>query len=141
MSMHESFEREDSIGPGSDRAFGLVFAVFFAIVAVWPLLFGDGGVRMWALIIAAGFVAVALLRASLLRPLNRLWTRFGLLLHRVVNPLVMGLMFYVVITPAALIMRAFGKDPMRRGFDRSATSYWIERNPPGPPPDTMPNQF
>ena len=141
MSMHESFEREDSIGPGSDRAFGLVFAVFFAIVAVWPLLFGDGGVRMWALIIAAGFVAVALLRASLLRPLNRLWTRFGLLLHRVVNPLVMGLMFYVVITPAALIMRVLGKDPMRRGFDRTATSYWIERNPPGPAPDTMPRQF
>ncbi len=141
MSMHVSFEREGCVGPGSDRAFGFVFAGFFASVAAWPLVFGGGGVRWWALAIAAGFLAVALFHASLLRPLNRLWTRFGLLLHRVVNPLVMGLMFYAVITPAALIMRLAGKDPMRRGFDRDATSYWIERTPPGPAPDSMPNQF
>jgi hypothetical protein len=77
----------------------------------------------------------------LLRPFNRLWFRFGLLLSRVVNPLVMGLLFYFTVTPIGLIMRALGKDPLRLRFDRGARTYWIDRQPPGPEPETMRQQF
>jgi hypothetical protein len=84
---------------------------------------------------------LALIRPRLLAPLNRLWTKLGLLMFHVVNPVVMLLLFIVTIVPAGLIMRAVGHDPMRRRFDPQARSYWIERDPPGPPPDSLRNQF
>jgi len=76
-----------------------------------------------------------------LRPLNRLWLRFGLLLHAVMNPLIMGLLFYGTVMPIGLLMRLFGKDPLNLKRDAQASSYWIMRTPPGPAPDTMSNQF
>jgi hypothetical protein len=87
------------------------------------------------------FLAAALLRPALLAPLNRLWTRFGLLLHRIVSPVVLGIMFFAVITPMAWIRRALGNDPLRLRFDREARTYWVDRQPPGPPPETLTNQF
>ncbi len=78
---------------------------------------------------------------SLLAPLNRVWTKFGLLLHKVVSPIVLGVMFYLVITPTGLLMRLFGKDPLRLKFDGTAKSYWIPREPPGPKPDSIKDQF
>jgi len=114
--------------------------VVFLLLALYPLL--DGGtVRLWALGLAAAFLALALVRPALLAPLNALWTRLGLVLHKIVNPLVLGLMFYAVLTPTALLLRLFGKDLVGRDFDRQRTSYWVERQPPGPPPETMKNQF
>jgi len=85
--------------------------------------------------------AVAMLAPTLLAPLNRLWTRFGLLLHRIVSPVVLGIMFFLVVTPMGLLMRAFGKDPLRLRFEKDLPSYWINRNPPGPAPDTLDHQF
>jgi len=140
QGFHENFERRGEVKGGSDRSFGIVFAVFFAIMALWPLL-GEGAVRLWALLLAAAFLAVALVRPALLAPLNRLWTRFGLLLHKLVNPLVLGLMFLLAVTPVALVMRALGKDVLRRRFEPEAPSYWIEREEAGPAPETMRNQF
>ena len=102
---------------------------------------GGGQVRIWAIGIAAAFAVVALARPGVLAPLNRLWTRFGLLLHKVVSPLIMGMLFYLTVTPIGLLMRAMGKDPLRLRPDPDAASYWIERDPPGPPPETMKNQF
>jgi hypothetical protein len=87
------------------------------------------------------FAGAALLRPGVLAPLNRLWMRFGLLLAKVVNPLVLGLLFFVTILPIGLIMRALGKDLLRLKLDRSARSYWIAREPPGPPPPSMRNQY
>jgi hypothetical protein len=84
---------------------------------------------------------VALLWPAVLAPLNRIWTRFGLLLHRIVSPVVLGVMFFGVVTPMGLVMRALGKDPLRLRFDPAARTYWIERRPPGPAPDTLNNQF
>ena len=78
---------------------------------------------------------------KILSPLNRLWFRFGLLLHHIVNPVVMALLFFTTVTPMALIMRLLGKDPLRRKFDPEADSYWIPRQPAGPAPETMKNQF
>ena len=140
MSSHEDFRREGAVKPSSDRAFGLVFAMVFALIALWPLL-DDAPPRWWALAVAGGFACLALAAPKLLAPANRLWSGFGLLLGRVVNPLVMGLLFYLVVTPTGLIMRAFGKDPLRLARDPDAASYWIERTPPGPAPGGMPRQF
>ncbi len=137
---HERLEREEVIQGSSNRGFGLVFAVVFAIVSLWPLT-GGGAVRLWALAVAAVFLVLALAAPRSLAPLNKVWTKFGLLLHKIVNPLVMGLLFYLVVTPMGLAMRALGKRPLSLGFDREAPSYWIERRPPGPKPETMNNQF
>ena len=140
QGFHEDFGRSDEVKGSSDRTFGFVFTVLFAVIGLWPLM-GGGGVRLWSLALAGSFLALALVRPSLLRPLNRLWMKFGLLLHMIVNPLVMGLLFYVTVTPIGLVMRLVGKDPLGRRFDPAAESYWVLRDPPGPAPETMKNQF
>jgi hypothetical protein len=125
---------------GSDRSFCFLFAVVLAIVALWPLR-SSLAPRWWALMLSAGLLAAGLLRPSLLRPANRLWTRFGLLLHRLTSPIVTAVIFYALITPTGIIMRLLGRDPLRLRFDRSSATYWLPRNPPGPLPNTMRNQF
>jgi hypothetical protein len=137
---HESFDRDQVVRGSSDRSFGFVFAVVFLVIALFPLMFG-GGVRLWSLGVAVVFAVVALAAPRILAPLNRLWLRFGLLLHRIVSPIVLGIMFFLVITPIGLLMRALGKDPLRLRFDRGASTYWIPREPPGPPPDSFTDQF
>lgn len=124
----------------SDRAFGLVFATVFLLVALYPLLFG-AGIRWWAAVVAAVFGACAVAVPRLLAPLNRAWTRFGLVLHKIVSPVVLGIMFFGVILPTGLLMRLLGKDPLRLAFDPAAPSYWITRQPPGPAPESFPDQF
>ncbi len=119
-------QTHSGIDAGSERGFGFVFAAVFAVISLWPLI-GGGGVRLWALAIAALFLAAALVRPNILRPLNRLWFRFGLLLGRIISPIVMAVVFCVAITPTALIVRAFGKDLLRLKFDPDAESYWIRR--------------
>ncbi|MFQ5785627.1 MAG: SxtJ family membrane protein [Alphaproteobacteria bacterium] len=140
MSTHEDFDRKHEARISSDRAFGLVFAGALAAVGLWPVLDGNGA-RWWALGLAFVLLAAALSGPAWLGPANRLWARFGLALHRVVNPLITGLVFYLVVTPTGLALRALGKDPLRLRLDTSAKSYWIERRPPGPAPDTMKRQF
>ena len=138
MATHESFTRAHAVKTSSNRAFGLVFAAVFAAVALWPLLRGDA-LRWWSAALAAALLIVASLRPALLAPFNRVWTRFGLLLHKLTSPLIMGLVFYGAVTPTAWIMRALGKDPLRRTIDRAAPSYWIVREPPTP--DSIKHQF
>ena len=139
-AFHEDFGRDDGAKAGSERGFGIVFAVVFVIIGLWPLW--DGGpMRFWALIVAGAFLAAGLFAPAILRPLNQLWFLFGMALHKVVNPLVMGLLFYLTVTPIALIMRLVGKDPLNRRFDVESKSYWVERDPGDPAPETMPRQF
>jgi len=138
--LHEDFRREEELKGSSSRTFGLIFTGFFLLVAFGPLV-RHGEVRVWALGVAALFLLAALARPSLLAPLNRLWLKFGLMLHKIVNPIVMALMFFLTVTPIGVAMRLSGKDILRLRLDRAARSYWIERNPPGPAPDTMKNQF
>ena len=124
----------------SDRSFGLVFAGFFIILGAYNW-WHQG--RWWpALIaIAAAFLAIALLRPNILAPLNRMWTKLGLLMAMVVSPILLGLLFLVVVTPMGLLMRLSGKDPLRLRDGSGADSYWIVRQPPGPAGDTMGDQF
>lgn len=139
-SFHEQLSQHGAVKKSSERTFGLVFAAFLGLLAFLPLLH-HGQVRLWALIAAAVFLAVAVVAPRLLGPLNHLWFLLGRLLHRIVNPVIMGLLFFVVITPAALLLRLAGKDLLRLKRDPQATSYWIHRTPPGPEPQSLKNMF
>ena len=141
QASHERLESEDASleqGP-TDRSFGVTFAVVFALLGAW-LFYKDTPYWMLSGGLALAFLAVALARPSLLGVLNRLWAKLGHVLHKVVSPLVLGALFFGVITPFGLLRRTIGQDPMQRRYDKGARSYWIEREP-GPAPDTMRNQF
>jgi len=118
----------------------MVFAVVFAIIGLFPLLY-SGEVRPWALAGAGLILAAGLFFPIVLRPMNWLWFMLGMALHKLMGPLVMGLVFYLTVTPIALIMRMIGKDPLNRRFDPSAKSYWVERDPAELTPETMRRQF
>ncbi len=139
MSRHNQ-TREQTVRSTSDRSFGYVFGAVFLIVALWPLL-SSNGIRAWAVIVSAAFFLAARVFPALLGPLNRLWMRFGLLLHKLVSPLALGILFYLFVTPMGVIMRLMGKDFLRLRFDAAAPSYWIARDPPGPRPESLKNQF
>jgi hypothetical protein len=137
---HEALERDEQIVAGSDRSFGLVMAGAFAVVTVlnaWHV----GRIWPWTASLAAGFLIASLLKPAVLNPLNRIWLKFGLLLHKVVNPLIMALLFYGTVLPTGLVLRAMGKDLLRLKREPDANSYWIVRVPPGPSPETMKDQF
>jgi hypothetical protein len=135
----ENLARKETLVAGSTRSFGLVMAAFFAILCVialwraatwfWPGIFAG---------ISTAFALAALTAPALLQPLNQIWFRFGLLLHAIINPLVMGLMFFTVITPIALIMRALGKRPIALRGDKASGSYWVTRSEP---PGSMTRQY
>ena len=140
MSNTETVVAYRAVTRGSDRSFGIVFACVFALIGLWPMLHGSAP-RLWALAVAAACLAAALLRPQFLSPLNRLWFRFGLLLHHVVNPVLMLLIYYGAVVPTGLVLRALGKDVLRLKLDRAAASYWIIRDPPGPAVGSMEKQF
>lgn len=131
----EDLYDEEPRGP-SDRSVGLVFAGFFAIFA--GVLWYSGKSWPWALAAAAAFAAIALLRPSLLGPLYRVWMKFGLLLHNITNPIILGALFFLVVMPVGLLRRAFGADPLR--LRRRGGSYWIER-PEGEAPVDLKEPF
>lgn len=138
---HERLVSDESAADiGSNRAFGIVFAVVFAAIGLWPLPGGDPP-RGWALAAAAALLAVALARAAWLAPFNRVWFRFGLLLQRVVHPVVLAVIYFGVVTPTGLVLRALGNDPLRRRREPDAATYWIRRDPPGPERESMTRQF
>lgn len=118
----------------------MVFAAVFLLVGAWPLFAGEAP-RWWALAVAGAFLLAGLILPRVLRPLNSAWLRFGLVLHRITSPLILAMLFYLTVLPTGLAMRALGKDPLRLRFDRNARSYWIERSPPGPDPESLRNQF
>ena len=140
QATHEAFSRDEPVVAGSDRAFGLVMAAAFGIVT---LLNGwhDGRIWPWTGGVAALFLAAALIRPAMLNPLNRLWLKFGLALHGVVNPVVMALLFYGTVLPTGLIMRALGKDLLRLKRQPGAESYWMVRAPSGPAPEPIEEQL
>lgn len=138
--MHEILDRQDEIKVGSERGFGIVFSCVFTLIGLWPL-FASAPIRWWALIVATVFIVCAFFIPIALRPLNILWFKIGMLMYKVVNPITMALLYYFTVVPTGLVMRLCGKDPLNRSFDRDASSYWIDRDPPGPAPESMKNQF
>ena len=121
---------------GSNRSFGIVFFIVFLLIAIYPLI-NSQGLRVWSLIIAIIFLFLGLINSKVLTPLNKLWFKFGILLGRIVSPVIMGVIFFLVVTPIALIMRIIGKDLLNLKFNKEK-SYWIEKTGPK---SKMKNQF
>ena len=109
----------------SNRNFGVVFFIVFLIIALWPLL-KQNEIRIWSLIISFIFFVLGLINSKLLTPLNKLWFKFGILLGNIISPIVMGIVFFLVVTPTGLIMKLFRKDPMNLKKNKSDT-YWIKK--------------
>ena len=126
----------DEVKIGSNKSFGIVFFIVFLIIGIYPLL-NHNEVRLWSLIISIIFLILGSLNSKLLTPLNKIWFKFGILLGRIVSPVIMGLIFFLVVTPIALIMRIIGKDLLNLKFNKEK-SYWIEKTGPK---SKMKNQF
>ena len=125
---------------GSERSFGVVFAVVFVLIGVWPLI-GASGPKWWAFGVASVFGLAAVLRPSVLRPLKLVWLGLGRFMHRVISPLVMSVIFFFCVTPIAWIMRLRGKDVLSLARRPDLPTYWITRNPSLPASNTMNKQF
>ncbi len=126
----------DDIKISSNRSFGIVFFVVFALIAFYPLI-KQGDIRIWSLIVSLIFLVLGLLNSKILNPLNKVWFKFGIFLGKIVSPLVMGIIFFFVVTPIGFIMRLLKKDLLNLKF-KDNKSYWIEKNEPK---SKMKNQF
>jgi|TARA_B100000315_G_scaffold40600_1_gene35441 hypothetical protein len=128
--------RED-IKISSNRSFGIVFFIFFLIVSIYPLIKG-GEIRIWSLFIALIFLILGIINSKLLTPLNKIWFRFGILLGNFVSPIIMGIVFFIVVTPVSLILRLLGKDVLSLKKNNKKRTYWIDKSDPK---SKMKNQF
>ena len=111
----------------SNRSFGIVFFFVFVIVSLWPLI-NENSLRVWSIFVAIIFLILGLMNSKLLTPLNILWFKFGKLLGFIIAPIVMGIVFFVVITPTGLIMKIIGKDLLNNKYNNKIKSYWINRS-------------
>jgi len=121
---------------GSNRSFGIVFFIVFLVISLWPLL-NSNEIRIWALIISLVFLILGLLNSKILAPLNKIWFKFGIFLGNIVSPIVMGLIYFVVVTPIALLLKVFGKDVLSLKKNKSNT-YWKNKEKYN---TSMKNQF
>ena len=126
----------DDIKISSNRSFAIVFFVVFLIIAIYPLTHG-GDIRIWSAIISFIFLVLGFLNSSILTPLNKVWFKFGILLGKIISPLIMGIIFFLVVTPIGLLMRLLGKDLINLKYNNNK-SYWIEKKGPK---SKMKNQF
>ena len=120
----------------SNRSFGIIFFIVFSIIALYPLIY-NGEIRIWSITISLIFLVLGLLNSKILTPLNKIWFKFGIFLGKIISPFVMGIIFFLVVTPIGLIMRLIGKDLLNLKYSNNK-SYWIEKNGPK---SKMKNQF
>ena len=126
----------DDIKISSNRSFGIVFFIVFLLIATYPLLKGND-IRIWSLLISFGFLILGLINSKILSPLNKLWFKFGLILGEIISPLIMGVIFFFVVTPIGVVMRILKKDLLNLKYNKKET-YWIEKTGPK---SKMKNQF
>ena len=115
--------KQKEIKISSNKSFGLVFFVIFIIIALWPLL-NNGNIRIWSIIVSIIFLILGLLNSKILTPFNKLWMRLGALLGIIVSPIVMGVVYFGIITPIGLIMKLFGKDVLNLKLEKNKKTYW-----------------
>jgi len=128
---------KSNIKISSNRNFGLVFFFIFLIVSIWPLIH-DESPRIWSAIISLTFLILVMTRSKLLTPLNLLWAKFGIILGSIIAPIVMGVVFFLVVTPIGLVMKIAGKDLLSTKYDKKKETYWVKRDKPT---STMKQQF
>ena len=126
----------DDVKISSNRSFGIVFFIVFLLIALYPLTY-SGEIIVWSAIISFIFLVLGLLNSKILNPFNKLWFKFGIFLGKIVSPIILGIIFFLVVTPIGFIMRILGKDLLNLKFNRNK-SYWIEKNGPK---SKMKNQF
>ena len=126
----------DDVKINSNKSFGIVFFVVFLLIALYPLT-NEGEIRIWSVIISLIFLILGLLNSKILAPLNKLWFKFGIFLGKMISPLIMGIIFFLVVTPIGLLMRLLGKDLLNLKYN-DKQSYWIEKDGPK---SKMKNQF
>ena len=119
-------QKDSKIKINSNRSFGIVFFFVFLIISLWPLL-NKNELRVWSIIVAIIFLILGLVNSNFLTPLNKLWFKFGKLLASIVAPIVMGIVFFLVITPTGIIMKMLGKDLLNKKYNNKIKSYWINR--------------
>ena len=128
--------KENTIKIGSNRSFGIVFFVVFLVISFFPIIKGND-IRIWSLLVSLTFLILGLINSNVLSPLNKLWFKFGLLLGNFISPIVMGFVFFLVVTPIGLFMRLIGKDLLNLN-KKNVKSYWIDKTGPK---SKMKNQF
>ena len=126
----------DEIKIGSNKSFGIVFFIVFFIIALFPLI-NNSEIRVWAVIISLIFLILGLINSKILTPLNKAWLKFGIFLGKMISPLIMGIIFFLVVTPIGLLMKMLKKDLLNLKFNKHK-SYWIEKSEPK---SKMKNQF
>ena len=118
--------KKASVKIPSNKSFGFLFFIVFLVISLWPLK-SQEDLRLWALILSLIFLILGVLNSKLLTPLNKLWFRFGIILGAFMSPIIMGLVFFIVVTPTGILMRIFGKDLLRLKMHKNMNSYWISR--------------
>ena len=126
----------DDIKIGSNRSFGIVFFIVFLLIAIYPLI-NQGEIRVWSVLISLLFLILGIINSKILTPLNKVWFKFGIFLGKIISPIVMGIIFFLVVTPIAFLMRILKKDLLNLKYNKNS-SYWIEKTDPK---STMKNQF
>ena len=126
----------DDFKTGSNRSFGIVFFIVFLFISLYPLTY-SGEIRIWSATISFIFLVLGLFNSKILTPLNKYWFKFGIFLGKIISPMIMGIIFFLVVTPTGLIMRLLGKDVLNLKYNKKQ-SYWIEKNGPK---SKMKNQF
>jgi len=126
----------DDVKVSSNRSFGIVFFVVFILIAIYPLT-NDENIRIWSIIVSLVFLILGIFNSKILTPLNIIWSKFGFFLGKIVSPLVMGIIFFFVVTPTGLLMKIFKKDLLNLKYNDDET-YWIKKNEPK---SKMKNQF
>lgn len=141
-SFHEDLGRSEVAEGPSERSFGLTVGGILVLIAAWRAWpDGPAAIEVVLGLVALGLIGCGLLWPPALAPFNRAWMRLGILLSKVVSPVALFLVYATTVVPIGLLRRALGHDPLRLKFDPDADSYWINKEPPGPAPETMTNQF
>jgi hypothetical protein len=126
----------DNVKIGSNRSFGIVFFIVFLLISIYPLI-NQGELRIWSLLISLLFLILGIINSKVLSPLNKVWFKFGIFLGKIISPIIMGIIFFLVVTPIAFLMRILKKDLLNLKYNKNS-SYWIEKTDPK---STMKNQF
>ena len=127
----------DSLNKSSNRSFGIVFFIVFLLIGLYPII-NSHNPRIWSLLISIIFLILGLIDSKLLTPLNRIWFKLGIFLGKIISPIIMGVIFFLVVTPIGIIMKILGKDLLNLKYHKNIQSYWVEKNGPK---SKMKNQF